>query len=486
MNTKTPTTNDLESQASWSRKEVHKDLSAEQREYLELVFGNQEIFPKKYPGIQAYCHHLEESFLPLRDDAYAAMWDALGLQRPNSAQGCWRLLIAVFKTLDSEKVQPQDVSIDSVLDSLLRDRGGAKVRAPALSQIAVFAIFCWATMILTPNLRPPSHVLACMLAGRPESDASTQHKLDRCKRAIAVTFHGFKAPAWGRDVMKGPPVATDGNEEIYEASLNMRSLQLFGKVRIQWVTTMTAHLEFDPASRRLSLFQFPTLCVLKCLQGEGKGHPVLERFVALQRVDSVHVDRANNELFCSISEAFDPLPAEDAIHRYITLEQEILLSYRLLFAQSGASRKVARRALAALKRDNPSRFDPFLSVLCERKYKTRFLWWSKVDKDLADLPATAWPVSCRDTEEHLQERDVYSAIEDLPRLGQRLLRVQKFNARWRPSRLTDFWRDRRNPHQWYTFWAVLIFGGAANVLAICQLAVAILQVMPAAHSPDEG
>lgn len=129
-------------------------------------------------------------------------------------------------------------------------------------------------------------------------------------------------------------------------------------------------------------------------------------------------------------------------------------------------------------------FDPFLSVVCERKYKRGILWWSKVDKDLAELPPTAWPVSCLDSDDMalLQERDVYSATEDFPRLGQRLLRVQKFNARWRPSRLTDFWRDRRNPYQWYTFWAVLIVGGVANLLAVLQLVAAVYQAAPGASS----
>ncbi len=189
----------------------------------------------------------------------------------------------------------------------------------------------------------------------------------------------------------------------------------------------------------------------------------------------------------SISDVFDPLPTEDIIHRYITLEQEILLSYRLLFAQGRTSRKVAEKELAAFRHNNLL-FDPFLSVLCERKYRRGILWWSKVDKDLAALPPTAWPVSCLDSADMdlLQERDVYSAIEDFPRLGQRLLRLQRFNARWRPSRLTDFWRDRRNPYQWYTFWAVLIVGGVANLLAVLQLAAAIYQAIPRAASGAVG
>jgi hypothetical protein len=277
-----PTITDLEAQIprSFSRREleVNRVLSPEQLRYLELVFGQPEATLQKHPGLYPYCQYVEESFRPLLDDDYAPVWEVLGMQRPNTTQGCWQLPVAVFKSLKLASTQPQDVTIDTILDALPPDRGGGRLRNRASAQMAIFAVFCWATMILTPNLRPPSPLLACMLPGRHLSDATTQHKLDRCKRPISVTFQGFKAQAWGRDVMKAAPVAADGNEDLYEASLNMRSLKLFGKVRVQWVTNMAAHLEFDPASRLLSLYQFPTLCVLRCLRNADKASPVLERY----------------------------------------------------------------------------------------------------------------------------------------------------------------------------------------------------------------
>lgn len=113
-----------------------------------------------------------------------------------------------------------------------------------------------------------------------------------------------------------------------------------------------------------------------------------------------------------------------------------------------------------------------------RKYRRGIMWWSKVDEHLDDLPPAAWPISCRDSEQRLQERDVYSAVEDFPRLGRRLMQLQKFNLRQRPSKLTDLWRDRRNALQWYTFWAVLIIGGMANLIAVLQLVVALYQTVP--------
>ncbi|KAI3551736.1 hypothetical protein CABS01_04533 [Colletotrichum abscissum] len=131
-----------------------------------------------------------------------------------------------------------------------------------------------------------------------------------------------------------------------------------------------------------------------------------------------------------------PFMTNDRYQNYITLEQEVLVSYRLLFGQSARAKK-------------------------------------EVDK----LPRGIWPVGCRDFEqEKLLESDVYSAQSDFPRLGYRLINLQRFSLRHKPRRLTDLWRDRRNPLQWYTFWAVLWVGGAGIILDIIQTILAGVQV----------
>jgi len=114
--------------------------------------------------------------------------------------------------------------------------------------------------------------------------------------------------------------------------------------------------------------------------------------------------------------------------------------------------------------------------LCERKYEHGSLWWKRYDKVLHSYPSEIWPITCRTIEGHLQQSDVYNARDSFPRLGPRLIKLQQFSSRQRPSKLTDLWRDRRNPLQWYTFWAVLLVGGVANILAALQLAVGIAQL----------
>jgi hypothetical protein len=155
----------------------------------------------------------------------------------------------------------------------------------------------------------------------------------------------------------------------------------------------------------------------------------------------------------------------------LNLHQEILMSYRLIFGQTRSSRSLARSTLQSLKSEPD--YDALLDIVCGESRKTV----------AARLPSSLWPVSCRSFDGDLQEEDTYSSQDDFPMFGPRLAALQLFNLRQQPSRLRDLWRDRRNPLQWYTFWAVVIIGGLANVLALLQLVVAIVAV-PLTSSPE--
>ena len=141
------------------------------------------------------------------------------------------------------------------------------------------------------------------------------------------------------------------------------------------------------------------------------------------------------------------------------------MSYRVLFGQSRAARKAAKSLLQKL--GSKGKYDQMLVCLCTKSQKA-------VNRE---FPGSFWPPPCRDFDERLQEAESYSSQDDFPMLGYRLAAIQGFNLRQQPSKLRDLWRDRRNPLQWYTFWAVLVFGGISNIVAILQLAVAMIQVL---------
>lgn len=158
-----------------------------------------------------------------------------------------------------------------------------------------------------------------------------------------------------------------------------------------------------------------------------------------------------------------------AVHR------EILLSYRLLFAQSSHSRRLITHQLQRLQ-SQPG-LDPVLTTLCTVPLRSLQCG----PKRLPDI----FPYSTMDVNGRLQESSTYSVHEDFPCFGSRLLSLQRFSSRQQPSRVKDLWRDRRNPLQWYTFWAVLVVGGISIVLSILQLLVGVAQLYFAA-APQTG
>jgi hypothetical protein len=153
----------------------------------------------------------------------------------------------------------------------------------------------------------------------------------------------------------------------------------------------------------------------------------------------------------------------------------MLLSYRILFGQSKPARKLYQATEGNRVFEKAGQNDPLLDILCGLKF----------GKQLRALPTNLWPDSCRSFEGHLLEQEVYSASIDFPVLGSRLLALQAFNLRQQPSRMRDLWQDRRNPLQWYTFWAVLVIGGLTVIIAILQLLVALAQ-LGVAFRPDDG
>lgn len=153
--------------------------------------------------------------------------------------------------------------------------------------------------------------------------------------------------------------------------------------------------------------------------------------------------------------------------------KEVLLSYRVLFGQSKASRKLARRLLDARDREEPEQIDPLLRTLCTGPLRR---WAFRGNSVTTVLPGYVFPLSTLNFDNELEEADVYSAFDDFPTFGTRLLDLQRYNLRQQPRRIIDLWRDRRNPLQWYTFWAVLWLGAVATILSVLQLAVGIAQL----------
>lgn len=77
-------------------------------------------------------------------------------------------------------------------------------------------------------------------------------------RSLGIVLPGSRQ--WGQD--------TEASI-LHVANLNFFSLKTIGGVRIQWVDTLSEHLDFDPTSRTLRLFRFPSVCTLAFNNGDG-------------------------------------------------------------------------------------------------------------------------------------------------------------------------------------------------------------------------
>lgn len=128
-----------------------------------------------------------------------------------------------------------------------------------------------------------------------------------------------------------------------------------------------------------------------------------------------------------------------------------------------------------------NKIDPFLKELCTLSLHTG---WCCLGLGKSPQPALAphlFPTSSLNAHDELIESDTYSASDDFPTFGARLLALQHYNMRRQPSKMTDLWRDRRNPLQWYTFWAVIWVGMAGITLGLLQLLTGVVQMVYAIH-----
>lgn len=181
-----------------------------------------------------------------------------------------------------------------------------------------------------------------------------------------------------------------------------------------------------------------------------------------------------------------------------SIYREVLLSYRLLFGQSKSARKLIKsmmerpkfqpgtestRNQKCVSKDDK---DVFLDTICTLPlYPDRGIsrLWSR-KRPSPRISGHLFPISSLSVGDELIESDTYSARDDFPVFGSRLLAIQRYNMRRQPSKVLDLWRDRRNPLQWYTFWAVAIFGGAGILLSALQLGVGVVQLAYAIHPPS--
>ncbi|KAF2259243.1 hypothetical protein CC78DRAFT_475942 [Lojkania enalia] len=419
---------------------------------LLCLFGLSESQLRSVPGTMSYYRYIEACFQPLLADEYASVWSALGVQKPLSSTHCWTLFDKVCSTL--RNLKDESSSIEDVWLHSCPQPGGNRMarRSPQTGDacyIAVFSVLCWATMTFRPQLDWDKFKDSPSLMLHQEPFDQKGLKMDYVRRPIPAIFRQFhrtmSTTRWRYPIREG---TTDHSVSLEIASLNYASLNMIGKIELVWVDDLTSHLEFDVTKRRLSIFRFPSFCAMSAMAEEiDQAVPIFKGIL--------------RTLYSNNPDA----PKES--HSSAQIHQEVLMSYRLLFGQKRRSRQLAQAALKKLKTASEDDYDSLLDLVCTQPYGSR----------IHNLPLSLWPVTCRGVKESPLEESAYSSQDDFPLFGQRLAKLQEFTYRQQPSRLRDLWRDRRNPLQWYTFWAVLVVGGLSILLGLLQLLVSVAQLI---------
>ncbi|KAH8813357.1 hypothetical protein F5884DRAFT_899515 [Xylogone sp. PMI_703] len=324
----------------------------------------------------------------------------------------------------------------------LSDIGVLQLTARPESLVAaknlVFAIIAWQTMLYRPDIRssPPIQISIVddTYGYQGQARMSLKQSHTACRKPMHEFLLGFGMllPPRNFNLLESPEDKLDFNslKVVTPQTFNLHLLTSLSEVQVEWTDSLSCHLEFDKYSKTLFIFRYPSFCVANL------------------------PSQCSNTYYQSVLHACAApetgswqwaTPQDVTQMLYVTL-----LSYRLLFGQMKASRRLFRK-LAPFEDIPEEGWDNLLIELCGHK---RY----RIVPDIA-------------------EREHYDLPHDFPIYRGRLVVLLKHLSIRRPRTWKQLWHDKRDSASWLTFWTVLIFGGMGIFLAVLQTALQLVQVM---------
>ncbi|MCJ1309172.1 hypothetical protein MMC25_002828 [Agyrium rufum] len=375
------------------------------------LFGAMNGSKDRWPGLDAYLNYVEQQIRASGPECFLPLWQTFQWETPATMENSFDLLNSIAIELQGAQ---GGSTVDGILQSLLvpfsQDIVSLDPRSRELCRQAIFKGLSWLTMLFNASR---TSEIGKFRMDVPLTDVGLREfqAIDMSQRPISRLIRGF-GPLWPSSEQISTVLEASHTDLLYASSLNIFSLKLVDKVRVQWTSSLGCHLMFNPLARTLLVYSFPTFCALHCL--DSRTHSFLDI--------AMHEYSDSPEVTSSVLAA---------------LGREVILSYRLLFGQDPRSRKEFLRIEKRKVTTFENQHDALLDVLCGKA----------VAGHAKTLPREIWPESCVDEDGKLLEQDVYSVALEFPILGPRLLKIQNFDLRQRPSRVRDLWRDRRNPLQ---------------------------------------
>lgn len=239
-------------------------------EAIELLFGLGISHAKQWPGIHILCNHLERKFESLLCEEFEIIWKILKREKPSNAVHGWHWFLAVLRGIQSLQAD-ETVSMEKIYHHLIKgNSAGFSPLEKDHTLLAIFAVLCWASMTIDPDLElgqaneasgnDRTLFLRAKYGSRPGESGEIPLG-QSARRPIKKLFRAIKGTL--EDTRHDGATATD---ILYESSVNCYSLYTIGRVRVKWVENLASHLAFDRQSRTLSVFCLPTFCASSILQ----------------------------------------------------------------------------------------------------------------------------------------------------------------------------------------------------------------------------
>ncbi|KAJ8125009.1 hypothetical protein O1611_g8631 [Lasiodiplodia mahajangana] len=324
-------------------------------------------------------------------------------------------------------LEERDFTIDDVAAALQQSPAAVHHTSSTQNLVrqAVFAFVGCFTGIYTAHLDRKENVF---LACQPQQDRDEATTCTHDNILIVDRPHLSMLKALGISIAE--PCPEHKHDQISVAYVNAATLntKIEGQqIKIEWVDNLRAHLEFNEDTRTLLLFRFLSMCALHMLQ-----EPSRSMFDRLW--DNYHIN------------------VETVTQKNAAFHHEVLLSYRVVFGQTKAARRLFHRREKRLAASPNGFIDPLLVTLCGSK------------TPLSDIMRA----------HGISERDGYET--HFPCLAQHLLRVQRFVLSHKVTRVRDRWRDRANRAEWTAFWTFLLVGVLSIILSVVQIGLAAAQL----------
>ncbi|RDW74290.1 uncharacterized protein DSM5745_06952 [Aspergillus mulundensis] len=411
---------------------------------IREIFGSSNANnPHLNSGLSMFCDHLQEHCFPQFGSFDTEVWTALNRPPPSTPAGQWEWCIAVVRASSRLPVS-HDLQVKALVAELLHDAtirpGGLSVQQEiAIADAATVTLFWLSAAFIFPfNANGRLSLLDSLFP----STADSQMLLEKSLFEVYEILH------WRSSRYNLMSVSAAGKDDmLYEPRLGYDSLGRYGGIRLKWVETLSDHLSLDTRNRTLSIFKFPSLCAARVLRHND--------FV----MDNAITNRA--------MERFSIRSADDVDGHMC---QEVLLSYRLLFGQNSAARKLLKKAL-----EGETSVDPFLMQFTKSipKWTVSRFWPTK---GKMPFDSSLLPERFRKNDGSIMEWGTYSASIDFPIYGEKLQNIQTYGSNHPATSFMEYLWDRRYPVQQYSAWLAVNVGLVTTVVGVGQLVMSSVDV----------